>query len=60
MQDSTPGHSAKSVNKFFSEEDDSVMEWPAQNADMNPIEDVWKLLNERPKGKNKKRNVEEQ
>ena len=34
------------------------MEWPAENPDMNPIEDVWKLLNERVKEKNP-RNVEE-
>ena len=34
------------------------MEWPAQNPDMNPIESVWKLLDERVKEKNT-RNVEE-
>ena len=34
------------------------MELPAQNPDMNPMEDVWKLLNKRVKEKNP-RNVEE-
>ena len=34
------------------------MEWPAQSSDMNPIENVQKLLNKRPKEKNS-RNVEE-
>ena len=34
------------------------MEWPAQSPDMNPIENVSKLLNERAKQKNL-RNVEE-
>ena len=34
------------------------MEWPVQNPDMNPIENIWKLLNERAKEKNP-RNVEE-
>ena len=29
------------------------MEWPAQSLDMNPTENVWKLLNERAKGKNR-------
>ena len=28
------------------------MEWPAQSSDMNPIENVCKLHNERAKGKN--------
>ena len=43
---------------IFSEEDVSVMEWPAQSPDMNPMENVWKLLNERAKEMNP-RNVEE-
>ena len=34
------------------------MEWPDQSPDMNPIENVWKLLNERAKEKNP-RNVKE-
>ena len=28
------------------------MEWPAQRSDINPIENVWKLLNEKAKEKN--------
>ena len=43
---------------FLSDGDVTVMEWPAQRTDMNPIENVWKLLNERPKEKNP-RNVKE-
>ena len=52
MQDYAPCHTTKSVKTFLSEEDVSVMEWPAQSPDMNPIENVWKLLNERAKEKN--------
>ena len=56
MQDNAPCHTTKSVKIFFSEDDVTVMEWPAQSPDMNPIENVWKLLNERAKNP---RNVEE-
>ena len=58
IQAHAPCHTAKSVKTFLSEEDVTVMEWPAQSPDMNPIENVWKLLNERPKEKNQ-RNIEE-
>ena len=58
MQDNTLSHTAKSVKIFLSEEDVTVMEWPAQSPDMNPIENVSKLLNERTKEKNPS-NIEE-
>ena len=58
IQDNAPCHAWKSVKTFLSEEDVTVMEWLAQSPDMNPIENVWKLLNERAKEKNQ-RNVEE-
>ena len=51
-------NAAKSVETILSEEEVTAMEWPAQSPDMNPIENVWKLLNERAKEKNP-RNVEE-
>ena len=58
MQDNAQCHTAKSVKTFLSAHDDTVMELPAQSPDMNPIENEWKLLNERVKEKNP-RNVEE-
>ena len=58
MQDNAPSHTAKSVKTFLSEEDVTVMEWPAQSSDMNHIENIWKLLDERAKEKNP-RNVED-
>ena len=58
MQDNAPCHTVKSVKTLLSEEDVTVMEWPAQSLDMNPTENVWNLLNERVKEKNP-RNVEE-
>ena len=58
MQDNAPCHTAKSFKTFLSEEDVTVMEWPAQSSYINPIENVWKLLNERVKEKNP-RNIQE-
>ena len=58
MQENALCHTAKSVETLLSEEDVTVMEWPAQSPEMNPIQNVWKLLNERPKQKNP-RNVKE-
>ena len=52
MQNNAPCHTVKSVKTFLSEDDVTAMECPAQNRDMNPIETVWKLLNERIKEKN--------
>ena len=57
-QDNAPCHTAKSIKTFLSDEDDTVMELPAQSPDMNPIDDFWKLLNETAKEKNP-RNIEE-
>ena len=58
MQDNAPCHATKSVKTFLSKKDVAVIEWPAQIPDMNPIENVWKLLNERLNEQNP-RNVEE-
>ena len=58
MQDNALCHTMKSVKTSLSEEGVTVMEWPTQTPHMNPIESVWKLLNERAKEKNQK-NVED-
>ena len=58
MQDNAPYHKTKSVKTFLSEEDITVLEWPAQSPDIIPMENIWKLINERPNEKNL-RNVEE-
>ena len=54
-QDNARCHTVKPVKTFLSEEDITVMEWPAQSPDMTPIESVCKLQNERPKEKTSKK-----
>ena len=40
MQDNAPCYTAKSFKTFLSEEDVTVMEWPAQSLGTNPIDNV--------------------
>ena len=44
MQDNAPCQTAKYVKTYLSEEDVTIMEYPTQSSDRNPIENVWKLL----------------
>ena len=54
MQDNAPCHSCKKVKSFFTEEELNVMDWAAQSPDLNPIENVWKVIGERAQRKNPK------
>ena len=51
MQDNVPCHKAKSVLSFLKEEGIYVM-WPPQSPDMNPIENVWKIMGEKAQNRN--------
>lgn len=44
MQDGAPCHTARSVKQFLQDKNVPLLPWPGNSPDMNPIENVWKMV----------------
>ena len=47
QQDNASSHTAKHTRAFFTEVGLTVLPWPANSPDLNPIENIWSVLKQR-------------
>ncbi|KAG1924783.1 hypothetical protein F2P79_025933 [Pimephales promelas] len=44
QHDLAPAHSAKTIGKWFTDHGITVLNWPANSLDLNPIENLWDMV----------------
>ena len=47
MFDGDTCHRSKLVSSFLQENQVKILDWPGNNLDLNPIENLWKLMKDR-------------
>lgn len=45
QHNNVPYHTTKPISKLLSDHNVTVLDWPAQSSDLNPIENIWHTLN---------------
>ena len=47
MHDGAPCHRAKAVKEWLDKHNIPIMTWPGNSQELNPIENVWKLMKDK-------------